>query len=97
MFAGLNVEDLGGSIASGRDIPPVLAEPNAANDTLVLKIVNKIHIKDTRNPRIENREPIGTFTLLVGRQTVRIQVGESITDIRDLGLLWGRSWACHLR
>lgn len=84
MFAGLNVIDLGGSVASGRDVPAILAESYTADNALVLKVVDKVHIKDTWDPRVEHREPIVTFTLLVGRQPLRIQVGQSVADVRDL-------------
>ena len=46
------------SVAAGRDIFPVMAEPDAANDALVLKGVDEIHVQNPGHGLVEDGPPV---------------------------------------
>jgi hypothetical protein len=62
-----DIEDLSRSVAASGNILSIVAESNTANNTLMLKSVDKINIQHTRNLWVENCEPIRFNLLLVGR------------------------------
>jgi hypothetical protein len=57
-----------------------MAESNAAYNTLVLKSVNEVNIKDTGHEWIEDGKPIGLDLLLVCRQTLKVQLSKSVAN-----------------
>jgi hypothetical protein len=65
LLTGNYIKNLSRSIATSSNILSIVAESDTANNTFVLKSVNKIHIKHTRNFWVENGEPIRLDFLLV--------------------------------
>lgn len=58
LLARINFVDLGRSIASSGNISAVGAEPHAANNTLVLQGMNKLHINHARHRAVEDDPPV---------------------------------------
>jgi hypothetical protein len=65
LLTGNYIKNLSWSIATSSNILSIVAESDTANNTFVLKSVNKINIKHTRNFWVENGEPIRLDFLLV--------------------------------
>ena len=86
-----NIEDLSRSVATGSDIFTIMTETNAADDTLVLKSVDEIDVKHTRNFWVENGEPIRVDLLLMVRKTLEIKLRKSIANSTKL-LSWVTCW-----
>lgn len=63
--SGDHVKDLGRPVTSSRDIFPIVAESNAANNTLVLKSVKKVDVKHSWDFRVEDGEPVRFDLFLV--------------------------------
>ena len=61
LLTGPYVEDLGTAIATSRDVLPVVAEANAAHNTLMGKVVDQVNFESAALAWIVNGMPV--FTL----------------------------------
>jgi hypothetical protein len=80
LVAGLDVVDLGRSVAARGHVFAVVAEADAADDALVNQRVDELNIQHARNVLVEDGEPVVARLLGVGRKAVRVQVAQSIVD-----------------
>lgn len=78
LFSSDNIIDLGGLVASRRDILAIHTEANAAHYTLVGQGVNKVHVKHARNNGVEDDEPIVPSLLVLSRQSLDVKVTKSV-------------------
>ena len=78
------LEDLCRTITACCHIPAILTESDTTNHAFVLQIVHKVDIEDPLNPRIKHCEPVFAFTLLVGREEVRIEICQHVAHITNL-------------
>ena len=91
---------LGRAIAACRNILAILAEADTAYDTFVQKIVKELDIKNPGQIRVEDGEPITSYTLLLRRQVIGVQVGQFVADSlrrRRIETATWRSGARYLR
>lgn len=58
LLSGNNVENLSRSVAARRNIFAIMAESDAADNTLVLEGVDQVNVKDARHARVEDGKPI---------------------------------------
>jgi hypothetical protein len=63
--SGLDVEDLGRAIATGRYTAAIKTKTHTADHTLMRKVVNEVNVQNSSRTRIEDCEPIATLLLQV--------------------------------
>jgi len=80
LFTSLNIKDLGRSIATSCNILAIMAEPNAAHDTLVVERVDKVYIQNTLDLGVENRIPILSSLLVVRGHRIDFKIAESVAN-----------------
>ena len=101
LLTGIDIEDLRRPVAAGGDIATIMAEAHAADDTLVRKVVEKVHIKLAVYARVEHRMPILALALQMRWELLRVKLGELVADLlklrlsvlevrRELLVLWRR-------
>lgn len=88
--SGLDIENLGRTVASGRDKFSVVTEPDTADDTLVLQGVEKVDIEHARDLGVEDGEPISFDLFLMCWETLQIQLRQGISDSKLRTVLVGR-------
>jgi hypothetical protein len=94
LLSSEDIENLCRSVATSGYILSVMTESDTADDTLVLKSVEKINIENSWDFWVEDGKPIGFDLLLVGWQTLQIQFGKRISN-SELGMLsW--HWVANL-
>ncbi len=72
LLSSRDVEDLCTSVTTSRDIPSVSTEANTADDTLVLKRVQQVDIKNPWHSWVVNGEPVALDLLLAVWKTIQI-------------------------
>lgn len=100
LLSGINVKDLSTTIATRGNIAAIMAEADAAHDTLMSKIVHKVYIKPTSFAGIENGVPVFSLTLEMRWKLLWIEVGQLVPDalkicftiLKVWGKLGTRSW-----
>ena len=78
LFASVDIVDLRRSVAPSCHVFAVMAETNAAHDALVVKGVHEVDIQHARDLLVEDDKPVVACLLHMRRQTVRIEVPQSI-------------------
>lgn len=63
--SSLDIENLCGAVATGRNKAAVQAETHAADDALMRKVVDQIDIEHTTRTRVEDCEPVTALLLQV--------------------------------
>jgi hypothetical protein len=97
-LASVDIVYLGRTIAACRNVLAILAEADTTYDTFVQKIVKELDIKDSGQIRVEDGEPITSYTLLFRRQVIRVQVGKFVANSwRRIEATTWRSRARYLR
>lgn len=76
-----DIVDLSRSVAPGRNILAVGAEPNTADDAFVLQGVDKVDVEDARDSLIEDDPPIILHLLNMVREALWVQVAQRV--VRD--------------
>lgn len=66
--------DLSRSVAARSHVLAISTESDTADNTVMNKVVNKFHIQDSLDLRIEYSIPVCAFTLLTGGQIVWIPI-----------------------
>lgn len=84
LLASDNIENLGRSVATGGNILAIMTETNAADNTLVVEIVDKINVQHTRDFWVEDCEPIRLDLLQMRRKALEVQLGERISNLPEL-------------
>jgi hypothetical protein len=74
LLTGPHVEDLGTAIAACCDVLSVVAEANAAHNTLMGKIVNEVNFESAAFSRVVDRMPVFTLALEVWWKLFRVEV-----------------------
>lgn len=94
LLAGVDIVDLRRSVTSSCHVFAVMAETDAAHDALVFESVHKVHIQHARDLLVEDDKPVVACLLDMRRQTVRIEIPQSI--VHDWAWV-GRHWASMIR
>lgn len=109
LLSGDNIVDLSGLIAARCDIFAIHAEPNTAHDALMCQSMDEIHVEHARYRRVEDKEPVVSSLLVLGWQTLNIEITKSIVGrmerlahpsvIRSwvCADLWGLAWTSGAR
>lgn len=71
LLASVDVKDLCGSVASGGHKPSVVAEPNTADNTLMRKVMDEIHVQSSVYLWVKDGVPVLALTLQVWWELVR--------------------------
>lgn len=97
-LASVDIVYLGRTIAACRNVLAILAETDTTYDTFVQKIVKELDIQNSGQVRVEDGEPITSYTLLFRRQVIRVQVGKLVANsLRSIETTTWRSRARYLR
>ena len=89
LLPGLYVKDLGTTIAPSGNISAISTEPDTAHHAVVLKGVDKVDVECSGNPRVIDGKPIGALLFLIGRDPLRIKVGQIVSD-------WSWAWSGYM-
>ena len=77
----VNVKDLGRAVAARGNQATIVAEAHTTDDTVVGKVVDEIDVELPPNGRIEDGEPVLSFTLVRGRNGLRVQIREGVAYV----------------
>lgn len=80
LFTSLDVKDLGGAVAASCNIFAVVAEPHAADHTLVGERVHQVDIEHALNGRVEDGVPVAAVLLVVRRNRLDLEVAKRIAN-----------------
>lgn len=83
-MSGLDVEDLSGSVAAGGNKSTIETKAHTAYHALVVKGMDKIHIKHTLYSGIENGEPIVTFAFEMWWESVRVKIAKAVANVHGI-------------
>ena len=91
VLSGGHVKDLRRPIAARGQVLAVTAEANAANNTVMDKVVHQLHVQNALHFRVENRIPVSSLTLLRDGQVIGVPVSQHVTRaLSKHGLAWRR-------
>jgi hypothetical protein len=83
-MSGLDIEDLSGPVAAGGNKSTVETKTHAAHHALVVKSMDKVHIKHTLYSRIENGEPIVAFAFEMRWESVRVKIAKAVANVHGI-------------
>lgn len=84
LLTSVDIEDLGGAVATSCDVSAIGAESYAAHNALMRKVVNELDVQLTSCSRVEDGEPVITLSLQVRRKLIWIVLGQLVTDLLHL-------------
>lgn len=97
VLTGVHVKDLCRPVAARGQVLAITAETDAANNTVVDKVVHQLHVQNTLHLRVEDRVPVGSLTLLRGGKVIRVPVSQHVTRALAKHSLTGGRRARNLR
>ena len=74
LLSSLDIENLGRTVATSGNILAVMAETNAADDTLVSQGVYQVDVKDALDLRVENGVPVVASLLVVRCHSIDLKI-----------------------
>lgn len=89
-LASRNIVDLGRSVATSGNVLSIVAEPDAANNTIMDEGVHEVDVENPLNLRIEDSVPVTSSLLVVRRDIVEFKIAKRVADGGR-----GRSWATN--
>lgn len=92
---GSDVEDLRRAVAASGNVFTIGAKSHAADDAIVLEMVDKLDIQHARNFGIENGKPVLTLFLMGRRDLVEVEFTQVI-EVSKANVFGGGSGAWNL-
>lgn len=81
LATGLDIIDLGGSVAASSDIATITTEADTAHDTVVRQVVDKLDVESSRNLWVEVGIPVVTLVLELCRQLIAVEINKFVSNI----------------